>query len=55
MQLSNVNQNIDIMRAAMERVEAMMMHMAQSLKTRPHQQLIQQTNKFNVKSGGLYM
>ena len=29
--LSNVEQNVDTMRAVMELVEAMMMHMAQSL------------------------
>ena len=40
--LSNVEQNVNTMRAAMEPVEAMMMNMAQSLQTQPLQQLIQQ-------------
>ena len=34
----NVEQNIDTMRAVMERVEAMMMHMEQSLQAQPSQQ-----------------
>ena len=39
--LSNVEHNVDTMRAAMERVEAMIMHMAQSLQAQPLQQPIQ--------------
>ena len=38
--LSDVEHNVDTMRAAMERVEAMMMHMAQSLQAQPLQQLV---------------
>ena len=43
--LSNVEHNVDTMRATMERAEAMMMHMAQSLQTQPLQQPIQQQNQ----------
>ena len=42
--LSNVEQNVDTMRVAMERVEAMMMRMAQSLQAH-FQQPIQQNQR----------
>ena len=34
-QLTNTEQNVDTMRVAMEWVEAIMMHMAQSLRAQP--------------------
>ena len=48
-QLSNVEQNVDTMQATMERVEAMMMHMAQSLQAQSLQQPIQKQQKQQVR------
>ena len=40
-QLSSVEQNVDTIRAAIEQMEAMIMHMTQSLRAQPTQQPIQ--------------
>lgn len=40
--ITNMEQNVGTMRATIERVEAIMMHMAQSLRAQPQQQIAQQ-------------
>ena len=48
--LTNVEQNVDIMRAMMEQIEAMMMHMAQNQSAPPQQWSTQHQHKVATNS-----